>query len=138
MVVQIREAVMQVRGSRQMQDTSGECGKCGQLLFLEGQRKIGSVRDVLLGVHRILSPCKIIFSLSSLLSTRTYSSPPITPSKDLYQREQSGEEHQGFSGSGRAAIFYPSVLVWSSLSKSASMEKQPYVKTLRSREIKLK
>lgn len=138
MVVQIREAVTQVGESRQVQDTPGKWGACGQLLFLEGQRKISSVRDVLLGVQRMLSLCKIIFNPPSLLSTRTYSSPPITPSKDFYQWEQSGEEQQGFSGSGRAAMFYPSVLVWSSLNKSASMEKQPYVKMLRSREIKLK
>lgn len=46
MVVQIKEVVMQVGESRQMQDTSGECGKCGRLLFLEGQRKTGSVQDV--------------------------------------------------------------------------------------------
>lgn len=97
--------------SRQLEDTSGECGKCGELLFSEGQRKISSVWDVLLGVCQMLSHCKIIFNLSSLLSSCI-----LLPTRHPKQRPPSMgaecEEHQGFPGSGRAATFYPSVLVW--------------------------
>lgn len=39
---------------------------------------------------------------------------------------------RSFSGSERAAIFHPSLLVWSSLNKLARMEEQAYMKMLRS------